>query len=107
MKTATLTIEHSVEGHDTCEMQLYSRGHHDTPVFLDACREYFHQWDGRNEPCEATVRHIFWRNVPAPSDCMVADRSFIESRPGRGAFAVTILDEWYPIHIRKESEQPK
>ncbi|MAD44081.1 MAG: hypothetical protein CMH98_03670 [Oceanospirillaceae bacterium] len=96
MNTYPLNIQHSYAGDDSCQIQLYSRGRHPEKEFLEACsRFYAHEWDGKGRelPTEKPVTQTHWRTVPAPEDS-ICETQFVESKPGKGAYPVTILDVW-------------
>jgi len=87
---------------DSCQIRLWARGHHEQMDFLEACeRELL---EGRSREVSLlgkTIRHEHWRTVPADREtreCGVCDTLHVVSRPGRGAYAVTVLDEWLPLH---------
>jgi hypothetical protein len=49
----------------------------------------------------APVSHNFWRTVRASRELAnygVCDLIHVESKPGRGAYAVTVLDDWLLLH---------
>lgn len=73
-------------------MGYYAKGHHDHGAFIAAVNEYI---DGRDSELAAerySVRHDYWRNVPAPQygDGAIL---FVTARgPGHGAYPVTIVE---------------
>lgn len=91
-------IKHSLAADDSCQMQLYAKGHIDAAEFLPACRRYLKSWDGRGFKLNGPIKRTYWRAVPAPSDNIVCDVLFHECAKGRGAYPVTILDIWLPLH---------
>jgi len=83
---------------DSCQVKIHCRGHVDPDKFKGSCgRFYKENFDKEIDFNGLKVKHIYWRNVPAPSDCIVSDRQFVESTKGPGAFPVTILDKWLPL----------
>lgn len=97
-----MIIEIDYAADDSCKIQLWARGNHPDDAFLKMCANEFLDFDGRVQPTEGfPVRHSHWRTVRAPkdlSDCGVCDFIHSESKPGKGAFEVTILDFWFPLH---------
>lgn len=93
-----IAVEIIVAEDDSCQLQFYARGHHDRAAFLRAVQAYIEREhrDIRLPAC-AVVRPIHWRKVPV-RDHYVVEHVMHESGPGRGAFAVTLLDEWFPLH---------
>src|SRR6266705_605952 len=91
---------------DSCQIQLRARGHHDHAAFLSACERALMDWDERNTSLAGkVVRHEHWRTVAADAETRargVWDTLHVLSKPGRGAYAVTVLDEWLPLSTRKE-----
>ena len=74
-------------------MGYWVRGHVDLELFLDAV-EWGYEIGAEGERPIRDVRHRWWRSVPVPADWdCVATRQFVEaSGPGRGAFAVTVVE---------------
>lgn len=87
---------------DSCQIMLWAKGTHAPDVFLRACEKALLAWDERSVIllCKP-VAHKHWRTVQASAEIKsigVCDTVHVESKPGRGAFAVTILDDWLPLH---------
>lgn len=95
---------------DSCQLQLWAKGTHAPEAFLSACEERLMLWDGRQvELAGKPVVHTHWRTVPADAAIKalgVCDNLHVESSPGRGAYAVTVLDEWLPIFHKKAMNRP-
>lgn len=87
---------------DSCQIKLWAKGVHAPDAFLSACERALHQWDERNVSLAGRpVINTHWRTVPADAEtrsCGVCEHVRQESKPGRGAYAVTVLDEWLPLH---------
>ena len=88
---------------DSCQIQLWAKGEHEPNAFLSACEQALYKWDERQVSlADKPVLHTHWRTVPADTEtrsCGVCDHVRRESRPGRGAYAVTVLNEWLPLHV--------
>lgn len=86
---------------DSCQIQLWAKGLHETQAFLEACQDALTRFDERkvllaNKP----VLHEHWRTVEADGETKAAgvcDYVHVKSKPGRGAYAVTVLNEWLPL----------
>ena len=87
---------------DSCEIRLWAKGHHEPGAFLTACEQALAQWDERQVQLQGkTILHQHWRTVPADAETKaygVCETVGMESPPGRGAYPVTVLDEWLPLH---------
>ena len=87
---------------DSCQIQLWAKGEHEPDVFRLACERALNKWDGRQVSLVGKpVLHTHWRTVPADAEirsCGVCEYVRQESKPGRGAYAVTVLNEWLPLH---------
>ena len=94
----------------SCQIQLWAKGEHAPDEFLSACEKALYQWDERNVSLAGKqVVNTHWRTVPADAEtrsCGVCDHVRRESKPGRGAYAVTVLNEWLPLHVF-HAEQPR
>jgi hypothetical protein len=103
--TPTLKISESFASDDSCQFLLLAKGHHDADTFRQACRVYIERnrtHVGFAEYAAPAVRHVYYRTVPSPGN-IVCDSQYVESRKGRGAWPVTILDGWLPLFApRKE-----
>lgn len=88
---------------DSCQIQLWAKGTHSTEGFLSACEKALFAWDERQVSLAGKpVIHSHWRTVPADAETRssgVCDHVRQESEPGRGAYAVTVLNEWLPLHV--------
>ena len=87
---------------DSCQIQLWAKGTHAAEVFLPACEDALVTWDERQMSLAGKpVSHKHWRTVQADAETKangVCDTVHVESKEGRGAYAVTVLDEWLPLH---------
>ena len=87
---------------DSCQIQLWAKGTHSAEVFLPACEDALVTWDERQMSLAGKpVSHKHWRTVQADAETKangVCDTVHVESKEGRGAYAVTVLDEWLPLH---------
>ncbi|MDN7724884.1 hypothetical protein [Burkholderia gladioli] len=106
MDAPAIEIDYAAD--DSCEIQCWARGHHDHATFLKAAEEALLAWDERVVVLAGKpVKHVYWRTVRADAETKasgVCDFIHVESKPGRGAFAVTLLAEWLPpfTPIREE-----
>jgi len=86
---------------DSCQIRLWARGHHEQMDFLEACECELYDHRGREISLMGkAIRREHWRTVPADREtreCGVCDTLHVPSKPGRGAYAVTVLDEWLPL----------
>ncbi len=84
---------------DDCQVNLFTRGHvEDEDEFRCSCEMfYLENFEKYIDMSVVPVKHIYWRNVSAPGDCIVGDRQLVESKKGPGAFPVTLLDKWLPM----------
>lgn len=96
-----IVVEIDYAADDSCQIQCWARGHHDATAFIKACEAALAQWDERIVCLDGKpVKHQHWRTVRADAEtsaCGVSDYVHVESQPGRGAYAVTLLDEWLPL----------
>lgn len=87
---------------DSCQIQLWAKGHHAPDAFRQACETALKHWDEREVSLAGKpVIHKHWRTVQADAETKasgVCDTVRLDSKPGRGAYAVTVLDEWLPLH---------
>lgn len=87
---------------DSCQIQLWAKGTHSTEEFLVACEKALFAWDERVVSLAGKqVAHAHWRTVRADAETRaigVCDYVHQESGPGRGAYAVTVLNDWLPLH---------
>jgi hypothetical protein len=87
---------------DSCQIQCWSRGHHDPAAFRQACELALKMWDER-EVClsKKPVSHTTWRTVRASQELAgrgVCEFIHVAAKPGRGAYPVTVLEDWLPLH---------
>lgn len=86
---------------DSCMIQLWARGTHQKGQFLKECENALSKWDDRNVTLQGKhVKYCHYRTVKADSETRsygVCESIRIESKPGRGAYPVTVLDEWLPL----------
>ncbi len=98
-----IEISESFASDDSCQILLMARGHHDVAGFRQACRIHIERERphvGFAEYAALAVRHTYYRTVPTPGN-IVGDSQYVESRKGRGAWPVTILDGWLPLFAPK------
>lgn len=88
---------------DSCQIQLWAKGTHAEDKFLAACEKTLFSWDKRQLSLAGKpVVHAHWRTVAADAEtrsCGVCDYVRKPSQPGRGAYPVTVLDEWLPLQV--------
>ncbi|MEB2535855.1 hypothetical protein SB394_02600 [Burkholderia sp. BCCIQ04A] len=98
---ASIKVEIDYAADDSCQLQCWARGHHDRAAFLKACEAALSDWDGRVVCLDGKpVKRLHWRTVRPDAETAafgVVDCLHVESKPGRGAYAVTVLDEWLPL----------
>jgi len=93
-----MDILYSYAGDDSCEVQLYAKGHFQPGLFKAECERFYKEnFEKDISLIDLPVKQTYWRNVPAPKYCIVSDRQFVESKSGPGAYKVTILDKWLPM----------
>ena len=87
---------------DSCMIQLWAKGTHQQEYFLAECEAALRRWDERDVSLRGMpVKHCHYRTVQADAEtkaCGVCNTVRVESQPGRGAYAVTVLDNWLPLH---------
>jgi hypothetical protein len=74
-------------GQDGEGLGYFSKGHHDPEAFV---REASH-FDGLLYPAKY-VRHAYYRAVPSQNDDL--DTIYYETKPGRGAWPVTLIENY-------------
>ena len=86
---------------DSGQLKLWAKGTHEPAAFLPACEKALFEWDHRKVSLAGKpVVHAHWRTVKANAESNTAcDFVRKESEPGRGAYAVTVLDDWLPIGV--------
>jgi len=99
MMTIDVHIDYAAD--DSCQILLWARGHHDRADFLKACEIQLIEWDGRSLSLAGKpIKHVHYRTVKADAETKsrgVCDTIRIESKAGKGAYQVTVLDEWLPL----------
>lgn len=109
MNRNALVISESFASDDSCQILLFAKGHHDAVAFRQAVRVHCEQnrpHIGFIEYAAPGVRLTYYRTVPTPGN-IVGPSAFVESRKGRGAWPVTILDGWLPLFAPRESRYGK
>lgn len=88
---------------DSCQIQLWAKGHHLADGFLAACETALKKWDERVVRLSGLpVRQTHWRTVRADEETRangVCDYVRKECAPNRGAYKVTVLETWLPLHL--------
>lgn len=96
----SIVIDYAAD--DSCMIQLWAKGHHPRDEFIAACEQALFTWDGRSvDLADVPIAHEHWRTVRADSETLergVCDYVHIVSTPGRGAYEVTVLQTWLPLH---------
>jgi hypothetical protein len=86
---------------DSCQIQLWARGQHEPAAFLAACETALADFDERQVILQGQpVVHEHWRTVEADAETKasgVCDYVHVKAQPGRGAYAVTVLNAWLPL----------
>lgn len=88
---------------DSCQIQLWTREHHAAGEFLKECEAELLAWNNRTDKLagkENAVALTYWRTVQPNAEAKalgVCDTIHVESKPGRGAYPVTVLTEWLPL----------
>ena len=97
-----LDVQIDYAADDSCMIQLWAKGTHQQEYFLAACEEALRCWDGREVSLRGMpVKYCHFRTVQADAETKaygVCDTVRIESKPGRGAYAATVLGHWLPLH---------
>lgn len=97
-----LDIQIDYAADDSCMIQLWAKGAHQQEYFLAECEAALQRWDERDVSLRGMpVKHCHYRTVQADAEtkaCGVCNTVRVESKPGRGAYAVTVLDNWLPLH---------
>ena len=87
---------------DSCQIQLWAKGQHEPEAFLVACEKALFDFDEREVSLKGKpVIHEHWRTVEADAETKamgVCEYIHVKANPGRGAYAVTLLNEWLPLH---------
>jgi hypothetical protein len=94
----SIEIEQAIATDDSCQVKYWAKGHYHEGEFADAI-DSFRIAEMDKKPCyidEQKIKHIYYRKVPLKNN-HVCDFQYIESEKGQGAFAVTVLEEWYPL----------
>lgn len=98
--TVNVNIDYAAD--DSCQIQLWARGTHPGDKFLAACELELMVWAGRREKLAGkAVLHEHRRTVRADAETRnhgVCETVHVKSLPGRGAYAVTVLEDWLPLH---------
>jgi hypothetical protein len=88
-----ITIEELRELDGGALMGFYAKGHHDDLAFIAALSEYLEASNRERFECKSTdICRVYWRNVPAPYYDDGAWQITDARGPGRGAYAVTIVE---------------
>ena len=99
---APIVVNIDYAADDSCMIQCWARGHFEAETFLRACEAGLKAWDGREEALAGKlVAHATWRTVRGPAElasCGVCEFIHVESKPGRGAYPVTVLTDWLELH---------
>lgn len=102
-----LNIQIDYASDDSCYIRLWSKGYHEAELFIKACELALLNWDGRKvDLAGVPTKHDYWRTVQADAETKahgVCDTVRVSSKPGRGAYEVTILSMWLPLNIDKHS----
>ena len=100
-----LDVQIDYAADDSCMIQLWAKGAHQQEYFLAECEAALQRWDERDVSLRGMpVKHCHYRTVQADAEtkaCGVCNTVRVESKPGRGAYAVTVLDNWLPLHNAK------
>lgn len=95
---------------DSCMLNLWARGTHDPALFREACAAALKAYDERDvNLTSAAVHNAHWRTVKADAETRaygVCDTIRVDSAPGRGAYAVTVLTEWLDMHPGQKQSTP-
>jgi hypothetical protein len=99
MMSINVNVDYAAD--DSCQIKLWAKGHHTAEEFLTACELELKAWDDRIVDLSGKlIRHSHWRTVKADSETSslgVCDFVHKESKPGKGAYAITELTEWLPL----------
>ena len=105
-KTTMIDVQIDYASDDSCQIRLWARGEYQPDEFLRACEKALQEWDERvTSLAGKAVLHQHWRTVQADAETRaygVCDTVHVESKPGCGAYAVTVLADWLPLHFHTE-----
>ena len=97
-----IAINIDYAANDSCQIQLWARGNHSAEAFLAACENTLFEFDERQVSLAGkAVEHEHWRTVMADGETQamgVCEYLHVKSKPGRGAYEVTVLPEWLSLH---------
>lgn len=103
MTDSSICVHIDYAADDSCMIRLWAKGHHAPEVFVPACEVALREWDGRESSLAAMpVKHCYYRTVQADAHTKaygVCETVRVESRPGQGAYAATVLDQWIPMRF--------
>lgn len=103
MPAADIHVNIDYAADDSCQIRLWAHGHHEPAAFLAACEQALLKWDEREVVLVGkATRQEHWRTVRADAETRrlgVCDTLHVLSKPGRGAYAVTVLDDWLPLFL--------
>lgn len=98
-----IKIEESIAIDDSCQFMLYARGAHAKQDFIKACKQYLkHNGYPAYSISLKSIKRDHWRIVPLKNN-IVCETRFVEDQlPGPGAFAVTLVKRWLPLHVYRK-----
>jgi hypothetical protein len=106
MEITMISVQIDYAPDDSCQIRLWAWGEYQPVEFLRACEKALQEWDARVVSLSGmAVLHQHWRTVQANAETRaygVCDTVHVESKPGRGAYAVTVLADWLPLHFHIE-----
>lgn len=97
----TIDVHIDYAADDSCQIRLWAKGKHNQDDFLKECEKGLFAWDERVVSLSGKpIKHTFYRTVKADAETKargVCENIRIESKAGKGAYEVTVLDEWLPL----------
>lgn len=95
-----MKIDNFFASDDSCQMQLSSRGHHDSDSFKSACEKFLLEWDEREYELDThKVSQIYWTTrEPEDHETLANEGEYVFTESDKeSGFPVTIYNEWLPI----------
>ena len=84
---------------DSCQMQLSCIGHVDIQEFIDACKQYFLEWDERTiTVSKDDVEHVYWYKRDAEDHEVLSDDGTVYGTSASKTDMPRTVLSWQPIH---------
>lgn len=100
----SIEIEESYASDDSCQVKFWCRGHYSWGEFQNAVWDHIERQE-RDIPywvvVQAPVQQLYQRAVP-DRESIVSETRYVHSETkGRGAYPITLMDFWFPLHAYK------